>query len=240
MKMFIATIIIIICAGFIYGRLIEYKDGFTVENSVLRDETDKQLAEVSADAIYKQFGLFDRNAKWNGAEFRYSTISDVSFNKVTVASIPSKDPWIDNVINRDIQLETFRNEVFKPFVSVFDTGSKSHSSVYLPIARELKRLSESKSQVRRLFVYSDLMENRPDLSFYTESEFKMLSEHPEYVLKKFEEWLPLPNLEGIEVHFIYQPKDTDADLSFQVVSEFYGQMLEAKGAKVVIQANLHK
>ena len=236
--MTIAILIIICSASFMYGQWAEYNEGITIENSVLRDETDKQLAEVSANAIYKQFGLFEENAKWNGAIFRYSTISNVSFNKVTQASILPENPWLSNTLDRTTQLENFRNEVFKPFASALDTGTKNHSSVYLPIARELKRLSESKSQVRRLFIYSDLMENRPDLSFYNEAELKMLTEHPEYVMKKFEEWQPLPTLAGIEVHLIYQPADVTADRYFRVVSEFYGKMLEAKGAKVIIQANI--
>jgi hypothetical protein len=220
------------------AELENYKGGTVTENSVLRDETDKQLAEVSADANYKQFGLFDENAKWNGAIFRYSTISDVSFNKVIEASILPQNPWFSNTIDRTTQLENFRNEVFKAFASARDTGTKTHSSVYLPVARELKRLSESKSNVRRLFIYSDLMENRPDLSFYSETQFKMLIEHPDYVLKKFNEWMPLPSLVGIEVHLIYQPADVTTDKYFRTVSEFYGKMLEAKGAKVIIEANL--
>lgn len=236
--MTIAILIIICSAVFMYGQWIQYKEGTTIENSVLRDETDKQLAEVSADAIYKQFGLFKEQAKWNGAIFRYSTISDVSFNKVTQASILPENPWLSNTLDRTTQLENFRNEMFKPFSNTGDTGTKMHSSVYLPIARELKRLSESKSEVRRLYIYSDLMENRPDLSFYKEEQFKMLTEYPEYVLKKFEEWQPLPTLQGIEVHLIYQPADVSADRYFRVVSEFYGKMLEAKGAKVIIEANI--
>lgn len=236
-----AAILAIFCASaFILSQWASYWSGTVTENSVLRDETDRQLTEVSADAIYKQFDLFEDEAKWDGAIFRYSTIINVSFNKTIEASLPPENPWLENTLSRTVQIENFRNEVFKPYTTSGDSGTKRHSSVYLPIARELHRLSESKSQIRRLFVYSDLMENRPDLSFYNDDQFKMLIDHPEHVLKKFEEWFALPSLEGIEVHLIYQPADIKADGYFRTVSEFYGRMLEAKGAKVLIEANLMK
>ena len=165
MKMTIALLIIICSAAFMYGQWINYTSGVTTEISVLRDETDKQLAEVSADAIYKKFGLFEEQAKWNGSIFRYSTISDVSFNKVTEASILPENPWLSNDLDRTAQIENFRNEIFQQFANAMDSGTKTYSSVYLPIARELRRLSESKSQIRRVYIYSDLMENRQDLSF---------------------------------------------------------------------------
>jgi hypothetical protein len=236
MKMIIAFLIIFFAAMYMYIQWHNYAYATITETTVLRDETDRQLAEVSADAIFKQFNLFEKYVE-RGAIFRYSTISDVSFNKVILAEFEHENPWLENDLDRTTRIEIFRNEVFAPFKEKKDSAFK-HSSVYLPIARELSRLGERPTSIRRLYVYSDLMENTPELSFYSEETFTLLKNHPDIILKKFEEWLPLPSLEGIEVHLIYQPADITADKNFRVVSEFYGKMLEAKGAKVIIQANL--
>ena len=69
---------------------------------------------------------------------------------------------------------------------------------------------------------------------------EMLSEHPEYLVKILNEWMPIPSLIGIEVHLIYQPANAKADIPFFRVSEFYGNMLEAKGAKVIVEGNILK
>ena len=48
----------------------------------------------------------------------------------------------------------------------------------------------------------------------------------------------LPTLAGITVYLIYQPKDANDDAVYHVVSNFYKQLLESKGATVRIEANL--
>lgn len=217
-----------------------YSNASITEISVLRDSTDTLLAEVSADAIFKLYHLFEEenDNPWNGARFRYQTINEVSYNKVTEEILFPENFWFGNSIDRKKQIEKFRRGVFEPFTQKGNGGTKSNSSVYLPIARELKHLSESKSTIKRVLIYSDLMENTSDLSFYNESILGMLASHPDSIEKILEEKFLIPSLDGIEVHIIYQPAKADKDRIFKIVSEFYAKMLEAKGAKVFIEANI--
>ncbi len=231
-------LMVLVLGIFILVEWYFYNQPTTTEISVLRDETDKQLAEPSADAIFKRYGLFD-NGEWRGGHFRYSSITDVSFNKTVEATVIPENFWMMNIIERGRDVERFRNIIFQTITaSKQEAQTKSHSSVYIPIAKELNRLSQSKADTKVLVVYSDLMENEATLSFYNPKEFELLISNPDSVRKIFEGWQPLNSLSGIEVHLIYQPADPKADSEFRTVSEFYGKILESKGAKVMIEAAL--
>ena len=217
-----------------------YSKATITEISVMQDSTDTLLSEVSADEIFRQFKLFDKNNDndWDGAIFRYQTINDVSYNKVIEVSLQPENFWLGNDIDRKKKIEEFRADLFKPFKEKGVGGNKSNSSVYLPIARELTHLSESASTIKKLLVYSDFMENTYDLSFYNEETLAMLQSHPDIMIKTLQERLPLPSLIGIEIHLIYQPDKTETDRVFRIVSTFYVKMLERKGAKVIVEANI--
>lgn len=240
MKMLFMSLLIIAISFVMVHQWRSYSNASITEISVLRDSTDSLLSEVSADAIFRQYRLFDdeNDNEWNGSRFRYQTISDVSYNKVTEAILLPESFWLGNNLDRDKKIEKFRTEVFKPFSEKGKSGSKSHSSVYLPIARELRHLSESNSTIKRIFIYSDLMEHTQELSFYNEPVLGLLYSHPDSIIKTLSERFALPSLTGIQIHLVYQPANVEADRTFRIVSEFYAKMLEAKGAKVFIEANI--
>jgi hypothetical protein len=240
MKMFLLSLTTIALFLLMVQEWRSYSNAIITEISVLRDSTDSLLSEVSADAIFRQYRLFDdeNDNQWNGSRFRYQTINEVSYNKVTEAILFPESFWLGNNLDRDKKIEKFRNEVFKPFKDQGKSRSKSHSSVYLPIARELRHISESNSTIKKVFIYSDLMEHTRELSFYNQPVLGLLYSHPDSVITILDERFALPSLTGIEIHLVYQPANIEADQTFRIVSEFYEKMLEAKGAKVIIEANI--
>ena len=210
----------------------------TTEVSVLHDLTDKHLSQPDANELYALFHL-SGNDKWNGAMFRFSNVTDVSFNRTDEISLNAANQLFSNEFTREKQIENFKDSLAK---IVADAGSdatgKENSSIYLPIANELIYLSRSTAKKRSLIIYSDLMENNLDFSFYHPDQLQLLELHPETISEKFEKQKALPSLKGIEVYFVYQPADPDADREFRIVSEFYKKLLEKKGANVFISANL--
>lgn len=211
------------------------KENFT-EISVLKDITDPFLAQPSILDISRLL-RFEKE-KWSGAIVRFSELSDVSYTPVKEVSIEAENEWLSNEIKRKKKMEKFQGGINGIFQGMDkQSTSKNFSSIYLPIARELNRLSQSNAEKRILLVYSDLIENQKELSFYNDKTVNLLKTKPEDIRQFLEKQQPLADLHGIEVHFIYQPADNEADSKFRTVSEFYKNLLENKGAKVFVRAN---
>ncbi|MBK5286585.1 MAG: hypothetical protein JJE25_14410 [Bacteroidia bacterium] len=209
----------------------------TTEVIVLRDITENHLAKPQPDAI---LWLYDfSESKWNGASFRFVDLSDVSYNRTSETKIESVNQWMSNELEREKQIKRFKSDVVEILDSTDkETIGKNFSSVYLPMARELNRLSQSKSQKRIFLVFSDLMENSLGFSFYDKKVLQLLQSNPDSLRKRFDKMLPLQSLTGVEVHFIFEPENVIQDAEFKIVSEFYRKFFEDKGAIVTISANL--
>ena len=210
----------------------------TTEAGLLMDITSEQTVKPDSQSILSMFDL-SGDKKWNGALFHYSEISDVSYNRISEAKINTADMWLSNELERDKEIKKFNNAV----IVILDksqqhTEGKNNSSIYLPIAHELNELTKSKAQRRVLLIYSDLMENTVDISFYNKKQFRLLTTNFESIQKQLEQLQVLKNLDGIEVNLIYQPTDSQSDKVFMIVSGFYKKLLEEKGAKITISANL--
>ena len=210
----------------------------TTEVIVLRDITEKGLPKPNLDELSHIFGLSEN--MWNGASLYFENITDVSYNPVNEAKISAQNEWLSNELERDKEIKDFKNKVNQIIInSNADTTGKNNSSVYLPIVRQLNQLNQSKSQRRVLIVYSDLMENTNSISFYNKKTMAVLKTNPEFMRKQFEVLQSIAELKGIEVYIIFQPSSTKSDSDFKTVSEFYQMLLEDKGAKVIISANLN-
>jgi hypothetical protein len=161
----------------------------------------------------------------------------VSFNRVSEASIENANQWLSNEIERDKEIQKFKDDVSKT-ISTNEPIGKEHSSVYFPIASELTYLSQSRADRKILLVYSDLMENDLDISLYSKQELELLNTNLDSLKGIFEKRKALSSLQGIEVYFIYQPNNAVEDKDYRLVSDFYRSLLESKGAIVHISANL--
>ena len=232
------TTVTIICILAIAGLVIAftYKSPNTTEIIIWDDVTDEYLLHPDPNEILS-LGDFTGDNKWNGALIRYSTLSDISYNTITEIKLPAENKWLSNEIERDRAIKTFKEQLADT-ISVHDSIGKNHSYLYVPIARELNRLSKSKSQKRIVVIYSDLMENDPDFSFYDKQLFTSIESNPDSFKGHFESQEPLSALFGIEIYIVYRSSDVAKDKEFRIVSEFFKKMLEGKAATVHISANL--
>ena len=205
----------------------------------LWDITDKSIPRPDAKEITKFYG-FEKD-KWNGGSFRFSAITQVSLNPSEYQDVRGANQLLSNEFKREEEIKLFEKGV----ADIIDRAEQAktgqnNSSIYLPIASELNQLAKSEADSRKiLLIYSDLMENTEQFSFYRKKDLSLLVTSPESLAKQLENIQPLDELSGIEVYFIYQPSDSKSDTLFQLVSGFYKKLLEQKGAKVFISANLN-
>lgn len=209
----------------------------SIEVSILLDVTETQLAQPDANEIVPLLGL--DTSKWSGAVFRFAYLTDVSLNGQTaIALADGGNRLLASSFTRDKEVTAFTDSIRAFLASLSDdTVGRPHSSIYLPLAAELTRLTQSHATTKVLLVYSDLMENNT-LSFYDKRTLQMLQSKPEEIQAQLETKAPLSDLTGIEVHLIFQPVDADQDQTFQIVSGFYKTLLESHGATVTISANV--
>jgi hypothetical protein len=204
---------------------------------VLRDITDKHLAQPDTNEI---LSLYELESKWNGGVFRISDLSNVSFNQAIETKLEARNEWLSNELDRDKEIKKFKNKVSEIIINnEKDSIGKESSSIYLPIARELNKLSAGKMQKRVLLIYSDLMENTSGMSFYDKQKLSLLKTNPDSITKYFDSQLKLKNLDEITIYMVYKPADEQADEEYKIVSGFYKNLFESKGAKVEITASIN-
>ncbi len=226
----------IVCIGIAIGNLL-LTQTLALEVSVLRDITDSSLSELTTNDLQKLFSF--ENRKWEGSIFRFANITDVGLNHVSEIGIVPAYELLSNELDRDKQISVFEKSINSILLTANnDSIGRLHSSVYRPIAMELLHLNLSKSQSKVLLIYSDLMENEDGLSLYSKSMLQTIEQNPELLKTTFQKEEPLPNLSGITIYIIFQPKNTEQDFQFKVMSQLYRSLLEEKGATVFIKANL--
>ena len=206
--------------------------------TVMRDITDIQITQPKLSDIVSLLNL--ENYQWNGADVRFADITDVSYNHTFEASISKENHWLGNEFDRSKKVKNFYAQITQILATVEkESTGKNNSSVYIPIANELKRLSQGPAQKRILLVYSDLMENTDSLSFYNKTKFSLIKSNPDVIQKYLTAQAPLQKLDGIKIYLIYQPSNTGTDEEYKIVSGFYKKLFESKGATVEITANIN-
>lgn len=164
-------------------------------------------------------------------------LSDVSNNHSYTAT------WeygsvIENPDKRDARKLVFVDELDSLFKEALShPQGREYSRIYYPICRALYALANSKAQFKCLVLFTDLLENDPEVfSIYAPYGQKQLVKHPEVVKAAFENECQLPSLEGINIKVIHR-NVRETDRMVWLMQGFYQELLEAKGASVSYHAN---
>jgi hypothetical protein len=210
----------------------------STDYTILRDLTDSTLAMPDKAELITDLEISTNI--WNGINFNFFNVSDVSYTPHWRISLVKGGKRIaSSEFSRKREVEGFKARLSALLDSAaHDTAGREHSSIYLPMVEELTRLANGNADRKVLVVLSDLMENTPDLSFYKPRTFAELESDPDKIKDELFAKEQLPDLTGVEIRLIYQPKNAKDDIRFQRVSNFFKQMFEAQGAKVTISANL--
>lgn len=209
----------------------------TTEVIVLNDVTDKFLSRPVPSDILSLYGL-GKN-QFNGGIFRFSDLTDVSMNQTQEEKIGSVNQWLSNQFQRQNQVDSFNSGVTAIITQANHVSDgENNSSIYLPLATALNQLCQSNADKKYLLVYSDLMENTPQVTFYSEAMLQEIEQKPKSVQALFTAEQQLPSLKGITIYLLYEPTDPLQDEEYRIVSKFYQDLLVGKGATVIISPNL--
>ena len=106
----------------------------------------------------------------------------------------------------------------------------AHSIVYRTIAREANTIATSRATYKHLLVFSDLAEHTPDISFYDPRTIDHLQKSPQSFAQQLEATLPLKQLNGVDVWFLYNPSNYAKNNAYMKIAGFYQHMFTAHGA----------
>ena len=205
--------------------------------SVLVDHTDKFISLPDITSIRSLYTLDSDHAK--GAVFKLSEIEDIEYTPTVQLSIEPQSLLMQNPGERESAIKTFFSNVNASLIKLQSQPSeKPLSEIYPVIAREANTVAAMNGVSKRLVVFSDLRENTPTFSVYRKSDQDELYNNPDSVAAQFQNAQTLNNLSGLTVYLVYQAKNYNDSRLFGLISSLYVKMFEAKGATVIITANL--
>ncbi|PCI19306.1 hypothetical protein COB64_04015 [Candidatus Wolfebacteria bacterium] len=206
------------------------------------DETEEHfLSEPIGSQIKKVYGFY--NNLWNGASYRFVSITDTEYNRVYEARIDPVDSktkqFFSNELERIQEIRKLYRTVDESLAkSTSDSSGRDSTISYLTIARELNILSDQNTNRRIALIYSDLMEHSSLIDLYDSVQLNLIKREPDSIQYTWQNELALQDLSGIEVRLIYEPINEKDSNRYRLIANFYKEMLKEKGAKVVIEANL--
>ena len=212
----------------------------SVDISISDDVTGSNQAsamDITTDDIIEIIGA--KENPFNHGKVRISTLSNVSLNKVQQVKL-------NPVASMDEYQELFREAEIKMFISEVDSllqnarmseRGKPSSSLLRPMHQELNRLTRSEASKKYAIFYTDLLEHSTIFSSYSKVDMKFLEEHRKKFTERVLEKAPLPqSLAGIKVFIINSQQQSD--VNFQLISDWYFEVLTSRGADVYVGANL--
>ncbi|MGC4100871.1 hypothetical protein [Ferruginibacter sp.] len=217
---------------------------YYVSCTTVRDVTDYHTLLPDANATLSLFDL--ANNKDQAASYRYTEITDKML--VPAIDIYLPDAATGERKNKDNApmyrervilkfMDTIRKTLAIPVSKKDTTATLKHSECFKIISTELNRLNQQQSIHKVLWVFSNLQENSSILSVFNSSIKKRLITNADSIERIFEHTGLLPeNLNKIIVVFSYLPQDRDDDQRFNLIVQLYKNMLEKRGATVIIQA----
>ena len=237
---YISIILLIICVSIYMVWL--YSNSHTTndksEVTAVSDRTDNFIVRPNTNEILPMFDF--TNHPYDEAEFRFIEITNLNIATVRQAQIGKMPLYDRNKYRRQNKIKAFTTKI-DTIISASEniTPGKDKSAIYNPIAKELNRMSASNATTKILLIYSDMMENTDKITFYDNNILQSIKSQPDKMRQYFESQTKLNNLNGIKIFIIYQPNNTEDDNAFSIVSGFYKQFFESKGATVEITANLN-
>lgn len=197
------------------------------------DLTEDRFKGISS-STFKKLSALTKNSM-NGESTRLVPITELGFNKTYDISI-QKDTSL--LMGNDFERADLVNDYFSQVdtslkLLMRDKHDRSGSVIFKVLVEELNKLSESKADLRTAIFNTDLMENS-FINFYDTAMMNLIKFQPDKIKAKLLKRYPLKRLNGIEIYFVYLPKDVPDSIRYEDLSLFYKRMFESFGAKVHI------
>jgi len=210
----------------------------TTAVSVIKDDTDSTLPQPRAADVMPLFNLSDRTAQ-NGFIFRERSISNTSLNPTRQYYV-KRGEFMDDENSRISELKAFKNKVIRYIDSLVETPKpKSNSLVYQTILSELDALVQTKAENKYMIIYSYMLQNSDEFSYYKKSDVLQAQLHPEQVVARFEKMGKLPDLTGVKVFVICNPGSYENEKKINLSIATFRALIEAKNGTLVLASNMN-
>jgi hypothetical protein len=215
----------------------------SVAITILYDPTDTRQIQPSAEFPLGLYEL-DKN-KQSEAYFRITSTTDMVVNPskevyLLQSTITEKANVNDDPYYREKNVLAFYKEVRQTFKDntniIQDQKVYHHSECFRTICREITELKKKKCTKSILIIYGDLQECSDVATVYKSNEIDTAR-----IKKVFNKTKLLPDtLTGLTVYVLFQPRDRIEDKKFMSMYVLYQELLETRGANIVLQSTNNK
>lgn len=210
-----------------------------IQISVLRDVTETDfVAQPTYHGIATQFGLNDN--MWHGVQFRYTTISDVQFNNLQSFGIEGEQSLLGNALDRKKTVDEFLHKVKQVLEHDKSYSERGHSSIWVPLTREVVQLQKDPTSEATIYLFSDLIENSEIWSAYHTKDIKLFDTDFNSVKARFLNEAHAVNRDqgNVKVIVVFQPKGLDDDRTYRKMVRLYTALFQELGITIEFIANL--
>lgn len=207
--------------------------------SLFIDQTDSFQVYPDSTQVLHILDL-DKHS-YDPAQVMITTITDTDVNTRMTYTLPAGNRLMGNLYSRTEDISVFKHDVFEQLEELHPKGGVKplgHSCIYRPLANHLISLKEAGVEHPIIAVYSDFHENSTIANFHDPQTLRNLQQHPADMEQHFEEAVPLPDLQGVTLYFVYQPKDFEDNNRYAVASGFFKRLFEKHSVKVYLVASL--
>lgn len=218
--------------------------------TVLIDVTDERFKEDNfatdnLPKILKLMNLDRESGGFSGGQVKLSLINEVSDSKTkTVKIVVGENGMMgENPLNRLDEVKRFFIDLEKAMDYVLakaDWGTDA-SKIYQKITRECIKMSKVEADRKYLIIYSDMLENSKQFSFYGQnwkSQIEKMMAEPEITIEQLATKGPaLPDLSEFEIYII-ATRNPGNDEKINLSEQFWTTIFEFQGASVTFGSSL--
>jgi len=218
--------------------------------TVLIDVTDEKFKDdnFSKENLPKFLSLMkldQQTGGFSGGEIKLSLINEVSDSKSKTVKIAVGEAGMmgENPLNRKDVVEKFYAELeqsMNKVLSKADWGTDA-SKIYQKVTRECIKMSRIDADRKYLIIFSDMLENSAQFSFYEQNWKKQIEKmmtEPEATIEKLSKKGPaLPDLSEFEIYII-ATRTSGNDDKINLSEQFWTTILEYQGASVTFGSGL--
>lgn len=229
--------LIIITSTSVFGYYLVKPKTTNIDVVILSDVSDSFSSTPNAKEISKMID-FEKHF-WDRISYKSVIVDDIDIGTSETHVLEAENSLFSNKIHRHNKIDSFEHEIDSSITSLNGVQiGRNRSSIYLPIARELNLLVASNATERILVYYGDLKEHSSIFSAYDKKDIELLKKHPDSLENRFTSIQSIKNLSGIQVYFVYKPKDAVDNDRYVLLAKFFEKILSKHGATVTITANL--
>jgi len=216
----------------------------TTQICVLIDITDERFKDdnfVSENLpkFLKLMKLDKNTGGFSGGEIKLSLINEVSDSKSKTVKLTTGETGMmgENPLNRKDAVDKFYTELEGSFNDLLNSANwgTNASKIYQKVTREIIKMKKSDIERKYLIIYSDMLENSKQFSFYNanwKNNIQKMIDDPESTLEKLSKTGPtLPDLSEFEIYII-NTRTAENDEKINFSEQLWITLFEHQGALV--------